>query len=284
MGENPPSGAILDYALKSAASSPLVLEILDVKGELVRRFVSDDKPQPPDLQRIPVTPDWVPMSVPPSAAAGAHRFVWDLHYALPKELASPTGGGFRGSFGPWAPPGRYTVRLTAGEKILTRTLAVAKDPRLSVTEADLARQFELARDVQTERVRVAVARSHADALRKQIAALRAQKTPAPAELEKLSQAIEQIAGPPVAAPGEEFFDTEEIASTTLRRLASSLASLQGAVESADAAPTPDALAGFTERRRVADEALARWQKLAVGELARVNTALKAAGRSPLKAQ
>ena len=39
---NPPDGAVLDYYLKEAPSTPLQLEIFDLAGNLVRRFASDD--------------------------------------------------------------------------------------------------------------------------------------------------------------------------------------------------------------------------------------------------
>ncbi|HEX7615189.1 MAG TPA: hypothetical protein VF554_07910, partial [Thermoanaerobaculia bacterium] len=59
MGENPKSGAVLDYVLKTAAPGPVVLEILDAKGDLVRRFASDDAVRRPEATRIVTTPDWV---------------------------------------------------------------------------------------------------------------------------------------------------------------------------------------------------------------------------------
>ena len=41
-GQNPPDGAVIDYYLKSAASGPVTLEILDSTGKLVRRYSSAD--------------------------------------------------------------------------------------------------------------------------------------------------------------------------------------------------------------------------------------------------
>src|SRR3989442_933822 len=46
LGKNPPPGAVIDYFLRSDSSQPVSLEILDARGELVRRFSSDDKPGP----------------------------------------------------------------------------------------------------------------------------------------------------------------------------------------------------------------------------------------------
>jgi photosystem II stability/assembly factor-like uncharacterized protein len=283
MAENPPSGAILDYYLKSGASAPLALEILDAKGALVRRYASDDKPAPPDLQRIQTTPDWVPVPEPPPASAGMHRFVWDLHYAFPQQLVSPTGGS-RGGAGPWAPPGQYTVRLTRGGKSVTQSLIVTKDPRLSptITDADLVRQFDLARDVQAERVRVASALRQADTLRKQLAAARGKaKSDAASFLDALGAAIDRAAGPPRSNRGEESFDAAEAVPTSLRRVAESLSNLQSVIESADAAPTADALTAFGDRRKLADAGLARWQELLTTDVPQAGKVLKAAGLPPL---
>jgi photosystem II stability/assembly factor-like uncharacterized protein len=255
MAENPQAGAILDYFVKTPTPEPLVLEILDAKGGLVRRYASDDpKASPPDLQRIQLTPDWVPVPEPPSAAGGMHRFAWDLHYTLPPELVNPRRRS-REASGPWAPPGRYTVRLTRGAAVATQPLVVTKDPRLrsSVTTADLVHQYELARDIQAMRVRVAVAMRQADTLRKHIAE---------AGLQELGKAVERTAGPPSDSDAEPA----DADPTTLRRIAESLTDLQSAVESADAAPTADARAAFAERAKRATEGLARWQ--AVVESAR----------------
>ena len=286
MGENPKSGAVLDYVLKTAAPGPLVLEILDAKGEAVRRFASDDKPRPADVSRIVTTPDWAPVSEPPSAAAGMHRFVWDLRETLPKVLVSPTGS-MRGASGPWASPGRYTVRLTALGRTLTRPLVVVRDPRLppSVTDGDLVLEHGLARAIQAERVRVASAQRQVTDLRSQIAVRRKDSRAAASALDALdtfAKALDRAAGSPAHTAGEELLYNEEIVPTTLRRLSASLAGLQSAVESADAAPTPDARTGFAERQKMVEEGLERWRDVLSTEFPKVNVALAGAGLEPLK--
>jgi len=130
---------------------------------------------------------------------------------------------------------------------------------------------------------VAVALREASALRKQLAASgktrpRPPGTPSPPS-RRLSTAA---AGPPAPGSGEDFWDTEEIDPVSLRRLATSLSGLQYAVESADAAPTPDALTGLSLRKKMADEGLARWRDVVVKELPDVNRSLEAAGLAPLK--
>jgi hypothetical protein len=251
MAENPPRGAIIDYLVRSEGAGPLAIEITDAKGALVRRYASDDESAKADLQRIQVTEDWVAAPEPPSAQAGMHRFVWDLRATLPRELVRPG----RAEGGPLAPPGRYTVRLTRGGSSVTRPLVVVKDPRLpaSITDLDLVRQSALSLKIQAERVRLAAALRQAASLRERIAA--AGTTP---ELDALSKSIDRAAGP----PGEDF-DTRESPPTSLRRLASSLSSLQRAVESADMAPTADMRTGFEERKKLEAIGLADWEAVLV---------------------
>src|SRR5262249_37893383 len=81
-GENPPDGAMLDYFLPHAVSGPVLLEIMDESGRLVRRYSSvDESAEPRDEGNIPRY--WIRPSRPPSAAAGLHRLVWDLHFSPP---------------------------------------------------------------------------------------------------------------------------------------------------------------------------------------------------------
>jgi len=275
--ENPPRGAVLDYALKAPAG-PVVIEVLDARGDLVRRFSSDEKLEPPDLQKIQVTEDWVLPPDPPAASAGMHRFVWDLRYAVPKELS---GGRRSSDSGVWAPPGRYTVRLTAGGRALTQALSVEKDPRVPASDEDLIRQFELARRIEAERVKVAAALGEATALRKQAAALSGKASgDAAAALAEFAKTLVPVAGPAVSP--EEFYNLSDAAPTSLLRLLVSLGRLQGAVESADTAPTQDAAAGFAERLEGVEQGLAGWHEFLRMELPKVNGALAAASLPALE--
>jgi hypothetical protein len=122
--------------LKSAASGPVVIDIVDTTGKVLARFESTDQAPPPDpLLNVPTY--WIRPFARPATSAGMHRFVWDLH-------AAPAGGGRRrggeypisaiyqdtpGTQGEWMPPGTYTVRLTVEGRTYTQPLAVKPDPR-----------------------------------------------------------------------------------------------------------------------------------------------------------
>jgi hypothetical protein len=137
--ENPPNGAIIDYYLKSASGGPVTLEILDEKGQSVRRWSSDTRTPPPNPDTFNVQAVWIPMPEPPSAAAGMHRWVWDLRRqppagasggaARPVGAGGPGGGGYGRGGAPLVPPGTYMVKLTVGGKTYTQPLVVKADPR-----------------------------------------------------------------------------------------------------------------------------------------------------------
>ena len=206
-----------------------------------------------------------------------HRIVWDLRYPVPEALKDSR----RRTAGLLAAPGKYVVRLTAKGVVLTRPLVVRRDPRVSVSEADLDRQLELARAIRAERVPLATEIRRADALSSQLAAPRAAKRPAAvastAELDRFARRLAGVAGRSRSASEEG----DDVPGTTLRSAAAWLQTLEDAVESADAAPTPDAVAGFPPRRAAAAAALAGWSAFLRDELPRVNAAMTAAGLRPL---
>ena len=130
LADNPPSGALIDYYLKTNATGPVTLEILDPSGETIRRYSSEDKFPPVDPDKLNFPPFWARTPEPLPATAGMHRFVWDLRPTPPPRPAGAGGGG--GPFGRGAQPvlpGTYTVKLTVGGKSYTQPLQVKMDPR-----------------------------------------------------------------------------------------------------------------------------------------------------------
>ena len=129
-GENPPYGANVDYSIGANTTGPLTIEILDQAGTVVRKVSSDDKPAVRDPNTLTVQTVWAPAVEPPSAAAGLHRWVWDLRGTPPAGGRGGRGGGGFGRGGaPLSQPGTYSVRLTIGGKILTEPLTLRPDPR-----------------------------------------------------------------------------------------------------------------------------------------------------------
>jgi hypothetical protein len=147
-GQNPPDGAIINYWLAKPASGVLTIEILDGSGKLVRRYASTDKPERIDPE-LNVPTYWVRIPKAPPAAAGMHRFVWDMHYAAPAALnfgypiSAIYGDTPREPLGPAVLPGEYTVRLTVDGKSYTQPMTVKMDPRVTTPASALEEQFKL---------------------------------------------------------------------------------------------------------------------------------------------
>lgn len=157
-GENPPTGAIIDYALPAPARR-VVISIFDAHGLLVRRYTSDDVPPPPiaDLDKPTY---WEAPFRRPSAAPGMHRFVWDLREAPPAvaqqylPISAVYGATPRVPQGALLPPGRYTVQLTVdgrsvspGYAVQTQPLTLLMDPRVHLSGAALQQQYEIAHGI-----------------------------------------------------------------------------------------------------------------------------------------
>ncbi len=159
---NPPEGAIIDYYLARDASGPVVLEIADATGKLVRHYSSAEPPPPlPDAgTNAPLPLYWYRAPHALSATAGMHRFTWDVHYdPLP-------GGGGRGGgqlpiaavpsdtvpppTTPWVAPGQYTLKLTVDGKTYTQPIVVKLDPRVRTPAIAMQQVYTLSRALYFE--------------------------------------------------------------------------------------------------------------------------------------
>jgi photosystem II stability/assembly factor-like uncharacterized protein len=134
--------ALVNFSLAAAPKDPIKLEILDAQGAVIR-------------------------TLNPPAQTGLNRVRWDLRYEGPHlvELrATPPENSylfdeprFRGQHtrpvthwgledagaGPWANPGKYTVRLTVDGRALSAALEILRDPKIAGTDADLAASLKL---------------------------------------------------------------------------------------------------------------------------------------------
>jgi len=260
---NPAPGAFIDYVLKTAARK-VTLEIRDEKGGLVRRYGSTDAAPKADLAKLSIAPYWVQPPSTLSAAPGLHRFVWPLRYP------DPTGDDAWAD-GVWAPPGRYTVVLDVDGAHLTQPLTVAPDPRVTLPPEAYARQFELARRIEGARGRLATVARENGALLTALAERRKKAGPETVKaIDALQKRAEEIAG------GSAWWLSPK-SLITLRAMGDGLNKLATAVDGADAAPSPDVVAGFEKIQPPLDATLAAWEALKTKDLAALNARLKKAG-------
>jgi photosystem II stability/assembly factor-like uncharacterized protein len=147
-GQNPPDGAILDYAL-AANAHRVVVTVYDDRLRMVRRYASDD-PTPPPIPDLDKPAYWERPFRRPATGAGMHRFGWNLREPAPLSLAQdlPISAVPRDTprvpEGALVVPGRYQIVLDVDGVSMRQTLTVAMDPRVSISPAGLRAQYALA--------------------------------------------------------------------------------------------------------------------------------------------
>jgi photosystem II stability/assembly factor-like uncharacterized protein len=277
LASNPPAGAIIDYVLPGGLAGPVAVTILDAQGRMVRRYSSDEHAPPPDPATLQYAPEWAVPAPIPAAAAGMQRFVWDLHYA------TPTAPGAKGPAkdGVWAPPGRYTVELTVNGRDYRQPLTVAADPRVKAPEAALRREFELARKVEAEQLRVSTALAGAERLLDALDARLPTAGKLHREMTALLAKAANISGTRPQAQRVPFPAVPPLRTDSLQAIAFDLRGLEAAVDGADADPSPDALTSYATLSRTLTATLAEWDELQRTDVSRLNARLKAAGQQPI---
>lgn len=288
-GKNPPDGAIIDYYLQTATTENVTLEILDSAGKLVRRFSSSDQPELIDkiAKENPIPMYWIRQAQSLSTEPGMHRYVWDMHYAPPDSMAHeyPISAIYRDTprhpTGPWALPGRYSVRLTVAGEAFTQPLEVTLDPRIKVTPEGLAKQFELASAS-------AKAMNESYAALKQVQSLRAllKERKAKANAGAVAEAIAALDKKAAALEGEaseSFFGLPPSGKLTenLSLLNQHFAGVLRAAESADTEPTTQAASLYTELQAALRETLVSWEELRSRDVKQLNDQLRKINLAPV---
>ncbi|MGH9342487.1 MAG: WD40/YVTN/BNR-like repeat-containing protein [Terriglobia bacterium] len=284
-GQNPPSGAIIDYYLKSASEGQVALEILDSQGKVVRRYESGAAATrakgPLEFPRY-----WLRPPMPLTRNVGMNRFVWDLRYATPPAIVpSYTMHAVFGEntpalpLGPLALPGDYTVRLMVDRHHYDQALTVKMDPRVTTPQSDLAQELQLglniSRDLKADyaaHAKIAGLESQLKSLQKHLAGNSDAATLAGEIQEVIRRAQDIDQGSP---SGNER-------RLGLAPLDDQLVTLSGTVGGADAAPTSQARQAFDHCHAKLEDALARWEEIQHNAVPKLNANLKKDGISPLK--
>ena len=296
-GQNPPDGAMIDYWLKDGNQAPVILEIRDDSGKVVRRFSSTDKADEVDPMQINVPMYWVRAPRVLSNDPGMHRFVWDLTYPVPDLLSRdfPISAIYHDTplypQGATVLPGKYTIMIETTSRgggtpvagISAQPLEIRLDPRVKTSPEDLRRRFDLDRKIAEALHRDHEALQQARSLQAQLKTLSANNPPAP-----LAQTIKEVETKAAAIEGSEggygsrFLSTPE--GRSLARLNGGLGTMLAQLDTADAAPTTQELEMFGELEKALDEQLAAWGQLKTKDVPQLNEELKKAGQPPIDLQ
>ena len=282
-GQNPPDGAVINYYLKSASSSPVTLEIKDSAGKTVRKYSSADKPDAIDpMLNIPTY--WVRPSSTLSAEAGMHRWLWDMHYpSVPGvEAEYPIAAVARNTApapsGPWVMPGQYTVVLTVNGQSYSQPITVKMDPRVKTPAAALAQQSAQSQKLYNQLLTLAPAVDQAGDLRKNLKELQKQaQGDVLVAVKALDQKLEEVAGG--GAPRRPGAGNQP---PTLGLMRARYLGLLGVLQEADVAPTTQAAAAVTELDQQLAPLLGSWQQIKAHDLPTLNQQLKSANLPELK--
>ena len=285
-GENPPDGAMIDYYIGSNTSAPVTLEIKDETGQTVRRYSSADALPTPD-PALAIPPYWVRPPQKLKAEPGLHRFLWDMHLApvpgLPPQY--PIAAVYRNTApaatSPWAMPGKYTVVLTVAGKTYQQPLKLVMDPRVKASQADLAEQFKLSKQLYDEWLALNSISETIRGIRNQMVGLRAKAPEGKLKthITSLSDKLQVLTGAGGGGPGggPAAATGSSIISTTGR-----LRTLFNLIEGVDVAPTPQAAAAIPEVLTDSKSLQESWQTIKSQDIPALNEELRAAGLPALK--
>jgi hypothetical protein len=273
-GENPPDGAIIDYYLNNNANS-VRLEVMDTKGKVIRMYSNNDTPCTIPPNQVPSY--WIRPQEILSAQAGAHRFLWDLHYnPLPVPPSYPIAAEFENTApeptSPWVMPGSYTVRLTVDGKTFSHPLQVKMDPRVKTSVADLQKQHDISLRAYMLRQQVLAEIDSIQNMRSQIKSI--GHNAAGTLSESLKQTDTQLAVFVARDPTNKEENFEKINNE--------LAGIFNILQEVDARPTNQLLSSSEEAFNAVTSLTKRWNHFRNTQLVSLNSQLKSAGLPLLK--
>jgi hypothetical protein len=324
--QNPPYGAYIDYYLKADANGPVIITVADKSGKTIRtirsmankagvnRTLWDLRYDPAQgagpgggfggggqgrgaggraAQAAGQPPTGSPAAGPP-AQAGAATATGEG--AAAEEFAARFGFGG----GPSVVPGEYTITLRAAGKQLSKTVRVGLDPRVKISDADLAAQLDTAlklRDLSSTLNRVVAS---VDDLTKQLTALAETMRKSPDAAAAAAGRVgdgdgagaTSSAGPAASASqsGDATADinaaldeVKKLRATLVReapfgyryppRLREEVQSLMGSVSNPIAPPTEPQLLRLREVTEETQQAVASLNAIISGSIRRVNEKL-----------
>lgn len=279
-------GAIIDYYVGSAVHDTLQLEIVNSAGRVVRTYTSADRVLNPDpardpeaynrvCQQNPKSPDcnlplyWAAPTFALPASAGMHRITWDLRYdpiANERENLGEDESGngavlhrtFPAMDAPWAPPGAYTVRLTAHGKRYEQPLTLRLDPRVTTPAAGLAQLSALSTEMYDNAVAARAAYARARALRARLENGRA------ADAAALAAKVDALAPAKVESDADAPRQSREAkpeSAPTLESVGNELMAAAMAMQGADIAPTANQIAACRRASASYRSVMADWSAL-----------------------
>ncbi len=313
-GANPASGGVVYYWLAQPRQL-VTMDFLDAQGKVIRSFTSQQDPtvaadsvrgdsiktaRNDSIRRAGGTPDTTTKSEargeetppgddgpprrppPPRVAnkAGLNTFAWNLRYpdaSVFENMILWAGG----TSGPVVLPGTYTVRMTVNGQSYRQPLTVVKDPRSTVSDADLREQFDFLMRIHDKTTQANDAVKTIRNVKSQLND-RTRKMP-PDKSAAFASATKSLVDRLTAIESEIYQVKNQSGQDPLNypiRLNNKIAALSGVVGGTDAKPTSQSYTVFNDLSAQLDRQLSAMR----GELTMlspINATLKAAGLPPI---
>ncbi|MDQ6653996.1 MAG: glycoside hydrolase [Acidobacteriota bacterium] len=281
-GENPPDGVMIDYYIGSVALGSATLEIKDETGQVVRHYSSADPlPTPDPMLSIP--PYWIRPAQHLASEPGMHRFLWDVHYAPVPGVQPqyPIAAVYRNTppaaTSPWAMPGKYTVVLAVGGKSYQQPLRLAMDPRVKTSNADLAEQFKLSKQLYDEWLAISMTTESVKLLQARLTELRprAPEGELKTHINALGEKLQALLGAGGGGPGGGGIGGGARLSVTAT--SGRVRTLFSLIEDVDVAPTPQIASAAVEVLKDSRSLHESWLAIKSQDIPALNQDLRAAG-------
>jgi hypothetical protein len=257
----------------------------------VRRFSSDDQPEPINEKEFAVPTYWFRPPQILSARAGMQRFIWDLNYAPPPAFGRgyPISAIYRDTplfpLGPTVLPGRYRLELTVNGQSFTEPLTVRMDPRVKTGVPELTQQLTLSLQAYDGMQKTFTAVEEIKKLRAQIKDLlgragKGTRADSLSALDKKAAAIEGEGRADSSSPGTPG-GTVDVREPDLTKLNSGFADILEQLQIADVAPTVAIVAAAEGLQKVLTGLLIKWNDLKSKDLSTLNAQLRQANQPVL---
>jgi photosystem II stability/assembly factor-like uncharacterized protein len=272
IGHNPPNGVMVHYYLKTKPEGDIKLEFLDVKGDTIRTFSSKEEKKEGAEEASEEFFGGAAAAAKVTTEAGMNRFVWDMRYADASRVQGAVlwGGGARG---PITVPGAYQVRLIAGNQTMTESFEIKPDPRLTTTQENYQKQFDLLIKIRDKVTAAHDAINQIRDVKKQIEEFTKRMNEVATDGKAITEAAKTVKEK-IMAVEEELMQVKAKSNQDVLnypiKLNNKLTALAGVVASADAAPTEASYAVFEELSAKVDAQLARLKEAMEADLQAFN--------------
>ena len=280
--------ALIDYALPAGAKGPAEIDILDAKGELVRKLSS-------------------------AGHAGLNRVVWDMRYEAPRLVALRTTppenphiweeprfhghdtrpithwGIAPAEVGPVAAPGSYAVKLTVDGQSFTQPLQILRPPTSHASDAEIESAVRLQLRVRDDISAASDMTNQIERMRRQLedqrktVAGKAALLAAMDGIDRKMQAVEyQIITRADALSDDKYFQTAYKLYMNLIWLNGEIGTGAGDVAgTADYGPTETAIGLVIDLHRQLETVAAQYKHLMDRDVPAYNESIAGSGLAPL---